>query len=196
MLSDFLVVNEPPHPSDVMFVLAGRPERKSYGLRLFHEGLAPRLILSVGRYEVRQPAYLGLRCAPEVIALARATPIARRHFFVDLCGDSERVVVAGLRARGTFPELRGLADDISAGASRVNSIMMISTGIHLRRVRYCCDRIPFFREKQIHYVAVPDELSSFRNDWWKYRKGWRYLTSEYVKLVGYCFKYRRGVIRS
>lgn len=191
MLSDFLVVNDPPQPSDVIFVLAGRPERKSYGLRLFREGVAPRLILSVGRYEVRQPAYMSLRCAPEVIGLARATPIERRHFFVDLCGDWERVVVAGLRARGTFPELCGFADYI-AGSGAINSIMMVSTGIHLRRVRYCCDRIPFFRDKQVHYVAVPEELSSFGNDWWKRRKGWRYVTSEYAKLAGYCFKYRRG----
>ncbi|HZU44584.1 MAG TPA: ElyC/SanA/YdcF family protein [Terriglobales bacterium] len=190
MLSDYLVINQPLQPSDVIFVLAGRPERKSYGLRLYREGLAPRLLLSVGRYEVRQPGHLGLVRGPDVVALARATPTHQRHFFIDMRDGREEVLLAELTSRGTFPELCGFARYISA--ARVRRITLISTGIHLRRVRYCCDRIAFFADKQLNYVAVPDELSSFRDDWWKHRRGWRYVTSEYAKLVGYCFKYRRA----
>lgn len=189
MLSDFLVLNDTPESSDLIFVLAGRPERKSYGLGLYREGLAPRLILSVGRYEVRQPAYLGLACGPQVIALARATPPDQRHFFIDMQGESEQLVAAGLQPRGTFPELRRLADYL-AGAP-IHSITLVSTGIHLRRVRFCCRRIPFFSDKQLHYLAVPENMSSFPGDWWKHRKGWRYVATEYAKLAGYFFKYRR-----
>src|SRR5215469_4373168 len=52
-LWDYLDVSDSPEPSDVIFVLAGRSERKIYGLQLFNQNLAPWLILSVGRYEVR-----------------------------------------------------------------------------------------------------------------------------------------------
>jgi len=189
MLSDFLVVNDTPERSDLIFVLAGRPERKAYALRLYREGLAPRLILSVGRYEVRQPAYLSLPCASEVIALARATPPQQRHFFVDMQAGSEQVVAAGLQPRGTFPELCRLADYISGVP--IHSITLVSTGIHLRRVRFCCRHIPFFSDKQVHYLAVPESMSSFPSDWWKHRKGWRYVTTEYAKLAGYFVKYSR-----
>src|SRR5215831_4682837 len=58
VICEFLTVNDPPANADLILVLAGRPERKSYGLRLFQEGFAGRLILSVGRFEVRQVATL------------------------------------------------------------------------------------------------------------------------------------------
>jgi hypothetical protein len=189
MLSDFLVLNDTPERSDMIFVLAGRPERKAYGLQLYRQGLAPRLILSVGRYEVRQPSYLGLACAPRVVELARATPPEQRHFFIDMRAGSEQVVAAGLQPRGTFPELYRLADYVAGAAN--HSIALVSTGIHLRRVRFCCQRIPFFSDKQVYYVPVPDAMSSFPRKWWTDRKGWRYLMSEYVKLAGYSLKYPR-----
>lgn len=88
ILSDLLSVGVTPRRCDLVVVLAGRPERKPYGLRLFREGLAPRLILSVGRFEVRQTASLdlgdlGLR------QLAQRIPADQRHFFLDFIGDSD-----------------------------------------------------------------------------------------------------------
>jgi len=47
-------------PCDLIFVLAGRMERKPYGLELYLAGMAPRLVLSVGRFEVSRMHQLGL----------------------------------------------------------------------------------------------------------------------------------------
>ena len=56
---DFLFQGDSPTPADVIFVLAGRHERKRHGLQLFRDGLATRLILSLGRFEVRKMGSLG-----------------------------------------------------------------------------------------------------------------------------------------
>jgi hypothetical protein len=46
--------------ADLIFVRAGREDRKLDGLQLFREGRAPRLLVSVGRYEIRRFADLPL----------------------------------------------------------------------------------------------------------------------------------------
>lgn len=43
---DFLVVNEKPHPADVIIVIAGGMERVPYGAELYKQGYAPKLLLS------------------------------------------------------------------------------------------------------------------------------------------------------
>jgi hypothetical protein len=40
-------------PAGLIFVRAGRISRKDYALQLFREGLAPRLLFSVTRFEIR-----------------------------------------------------------------------------------------------------------------------------------------------
>lgn len=192
LLCDFLSSDEAPQASDLIFVLAGRPERKTYGLELFQDGFAPRLILSVGRFEVRQIARLGLGGDFGLRELAARTPPAERHFFLDLASNVRQAGPAGLRRSGTYEELSGLAVYLSPGA--IASLTFISTSIHLRRVRWCCERIPGLRDRAIRYVPVPEALSSFRREgWWKQPDHWSYVISEYAKLAIYSIRYgRRG----
>lgn len=190
-ICEFLAVNDRPTTSDLIFVLAGRPERKSYGLRLFQEGFAARIILSVGRFEVRQVAKLGLDGELGLRELASRTSTARRHFFVDLTSKSQQVAVAGLLTIGTYSELGSLAAYLESDT--ISSILLVSTSIHLRRVRWCCQQMGFFHNKKIGYVAVPEDLSSFRRrGWWKNFDHWSYVATEYGKLVAYGIRYRHA----
>lgn len=180
---NFLVREDAPAPCDLIFVLAGRMERKPYGLQLFSQSLAPRLIISTGRFEVRQTA-AALGNIPELLALRDQTPPERRHFWLDFKHDQPAIVVAGLKRASTFWELHALASYLEAEPP--TSITVISTSIHLRRVQLCCARIPFFKDKVIRFLPVPEQQSSFRREkWWKRTDHWSYLVSEYVKLVGY-----------
>jgi hypothetical protein len=43
-----------PQSADLIFVLAGRVYRKEYALDLFRQGLAPRILFSVSRFEIRR----------------------------------------------------------------------------------------------------------------------------------------------
>lgn len=179
---DFLASDDVPTRCDVIIVLAGRPERKPYGFELFQQGLAPRLIFSVGRFEVRQTA--AAFELPGLVSTRDKTQPSQRHFWVDFKDGQREVRVAGLKRHNTFWELSALADYFATDPPR--SIALVSTSIHLRRMRFCCRRIPFFQERTVFFLAVPEEASSFRCDrWWKRADHWSYVAQEYLKLAGY-----------
>lgn len=185
---EFLSPSDAPAPCNLIFVLAGRDERKPYGLELFRQRLAPRLILSVGRFEVRQTAQSLHH--PELLALRDETPPRERHFWMDFKSDGVQISRAYLRQTNTFWELQGLAEYVGR---QVRSIAIVSTSIHLRRIRFCCSRIPFFRGRSVIFVPVPEEMSSFqKKGWWKKPDHWFYVTSEYVKLAAYHLLHRNS----
>jgi hypothetical protein len=186
-LANFLIIEDAPANCDVIFVLAGRLERKPYGWRLFQSGLARRLILSVGRYEVRQTAQQPVEI-PELLRLRDNTPPAQRHFWVDFQGELRSAGRANLRETNTYWELHALAEYLAASAPR--RVAIVSTSIHLRRVRLCCRKIQAFKDATLLFWPVPEDQSSFsRTNWWKHRDQAWFLLSEYVKLMAYHLKY-------
>jgi hypothetical protein len=44
----------PRQSTDLIFVLAGRDYRKHYALQLFKDGIAPSILFSVSRFEIRR----------------------------------------------------------------------------------------------------------------------------------------------
>lgn len=97
---DFLSYGEPPRKADCIFVLAGREERKRYGIDLWKTHWAPELILSVGRFEWRRFYALGLPGDGGLRGLVDNTPPVARHFFVCFGADGARAV---LIERRSFP---------------------------------------------------------------------------------------------
>lgn len=187
-LYDFLDVSERPRSCDLIVAVAGRPERKSFALKLFQLGLAPRLILSVARYEVTRTAALAA-AGPELLALRDATRPADRHFWIDISRGETSICRAELKKGGTFGELQALAAYLKPHPLR--AITLVSTSLHLRRIQFCCSRIPFFHDKSIHFLAASGgHFSITRDQWWRNGTGCRYLLSEYIKLAGYNFLYR------
>jgi hypothetical protein len=179
-LRNFLFQADAAQQSDVIFVRAGRPERKVYGMQLFHQGIAPRLILSVGRFEVRKMDRLGFQRF-NLRDLTSRLPPDERHFFIDIVGDSPRVTVRGDAGKGTYAELLSLSRYLESDP--VNSLLLVSTSVHLGRVRHYCQRITYLSDKEIRYVPVPEDLSSFRKaGWWKHHDHWSYVLSECAKL--------------
>ena len=81
-LYERLTLRDAPTPADLIFVMAGRMERKQYGLELYRAGLAPRLVLSVGRFEVSKMYKVDLEhtLVEELIALRNKTRPEQRHF--------------------------------------------------------------------------------------------------------------------
>jgi len=193
-LSDYFAWQDPPEAADLIFVLAGQRDRKSYGLQLLREGFSPRLILSVGRFEIRQPQALDLQCGSELIDFARSQPVERRHFFLDCNGHSQKITLVPCAGRGTYWELRTFASFLDKDSdTTTKTLMVVSTSIHLRRIRYCCGIIPSLARRNIVFVPVPENLSLFRRDGcWKRPHDWSYVAKEYVKLAAYRFFYRNS----
>ena len=186
-LADFLSVRDAPVSSDVIFVLAGRPERKPYGCQLFQSGLAPRMIFSVGRYEVRQTAEQPV-AIPALLKLRDKTAPPKRHFWVDFSQGNTAVSLAELAKTNTYWELHAFGRYLAPETPQ--RIAIVSTSIHLRRVRLCCRRLACFKGTTLLFLPVPEDSSSFsRGGWWKHADQLSYLLSEYAKLAGYYLLY-------
>ena len=165
-------------------MLAGRECRKHYGLRLLREGWAPTLLLSVGRFEIRRFANLELPSPSlDLLAIASPTPPEGRHYFVEI---RSGVIQANRIERGrlgTMSEMSALAAWLQAHPA-VRSVMVVSSGFHLRRVRMCCgERLP--EGPRWTFVAVPEETEYLRERWWRDLAARKLLFSEVLKIAIY-----------
>lgn len=150
----FLNVSKPPQRANCLFVLAGKQERKVYGVELWRQGHAPELILSVARFEWRRFYDLGLPADGGLKQMVAATPPPDRHFFVRFHSGGATASLVRRRRYGTLTEALGLAQLMKD--SPPASLLVISSSIHLRRARLVFCR--FFRKLGtcLTFVAVPE----------------------------------------
>ena len=170
---DFLDVGKSPRPADCIFVLAGKLERKTYGIRMWHFGYAAQLILSVGGLEWQQFGELGLDSDGGLESMAAQTPAKKGHFLVRLDHNESYCV----QLRPGFLELRAEV----RGAAKylrelpVRSLLVVSSPAQLRRVEIVFRRALRKSGIQLTCVAVPEKPSfdstSVRSGIWsEYRK--------------------------
>ena len=127
----------PPQNADLIFVLAGRDSRKLYALQLFKLGVAPRVLFSVSRFEIRRFSKLPLPIPLDLLTLASDVPPPQRHYFVLFEGLSVEVTYVRPRRFGTLTEIETLLRCLQLHPE-VHSIVLISSHSHLRRIRLCC----------------------------------------------------------
>lgn len=179
-----LVRNDPPAPADLIFVLAGKMERKQYAMELYRAGIASRLLLSIGRFEVSKMRAIGFAKADELIALRDRTPPDRRHFFCEINASGIRIEMPKLHRWNTYGEILGLRDYLSRDTPR--NVIIVSTDVHLRRVACVFDKV--FRDAPLeaHYFPVPNSYSSLRKEeWWARANDRSYVVKELTKLAAY-----------
>ena len=136
-LENRLCCSEEGRAADVLFVLAGRMDRKFAALMLFRQGIAPRLLVSVGRFEIRPFSKMPLPVPVDLLEMARPTAPAKRHFFVLFEAGSAEVEYVRPGRLGTLTEIAALSRWLQL-RPEVQSLLILSNGIHLRRVRLCC----------------------------------------------------------
>ena len=182
-MHDALVTASEARPADAIFVLAGSPERKPYGLTLWRAGYAPTLVLSVGRFEWRGIQALGLSSDGGLRALVDQTPPERRHFFLIVEGSRARAEWIPQGRFGTRTEARAFSR--LAADRGWHDILAITTAAHTRRTGQCMRRASRGR-LQIATVPVPEALSGIqRNRWWTDPKARRFVIREWIKLAVY-----------
>ena len=152
-LYDSLTRNDPVQNVDLIFVMAGRMDRKPYGLELYRARTASRLILSVGRFEVSKIKRLQLPIFDELILLRDQTAPHERHFFIEMNGSGCHVHKVKLPRWNTFGE--ALAFRTFVSGQNLQRVMIISTDIHLHRTALVFGKV--FRNTPLHFVycAVP-----------------------------------------
>jgi len=74
LLFDSLVRADPPAHADAIFVLAGHKGRKVFAIQLLERGIAPRVLFSVGRFEIRRFPELGLPQTIDLLQMEQTIP--------------------------------------------------------------------------------------------------------------------------
>lgn len=152
------LLNTPPRSTDLIFVLAGRDYRKLYALKLFQQGLAPKILLSVSRFEIRRFSNMPLPSSLDLVNVASGVPPAERHFFVLFEGANVQVNYVQPYRFGTMTEIESLSRWL-AGHRDVRSVLLISSSQHLRRVGICC-RFLLGRDLEIVLTSPPTQPQS------------------------------------
>jgi hypothetical protein len=154
---DFLDIGKSPRPADCIFALAGKPEQKVYGIKMWRFGYAAQLILSVGGLEWRRFDELNLDSDGGLASIAANAPAGKGHFFVRL--DPQEpfctpVREGFLRTRSEARALMQYLRDLS-----VRSLLVVSSPAHLRRAALIYRRV--FRKSgiQLTFIAVPEKPS-------------------------------------
>ncbi|HXK02767.1 MAG TPA: ElyC/SanA/YdcF family protein [Verrucomicrobiae bacterium] len=177
-------MDDRPQPADLIFVLAGRMERKQYGIELWRKGLAPRLLLSVGRFEVSRMGAIDFAKVDELRALRDRTAPGERHFFCEISSSGVRIDRPKLCRWNTYGEVLALRDLIAQHGTR--TLLVISTDVHLRRVAVTVGRVLRGLPVEVRYCPVPPGSSSLRKaEWWTRPQDRRYVLKELAKLQAY-----------
>lgn len=146
-----------PTPTDLIFVLAGREDRKRYGLELWRQRLAPRILLSVSRYEIRRFAKLELPVPLDLLERASKVPPPERHFFVLFEEQKVQVIYIRPKRFGTLTEIEALMRWLQQYPG-IQSILVLSNDSHLPRIRMCCDSLLADIAK-VRLTAVPETFA-------------------------------------
>jgi hypothetical protein len=151
---------DPLAHADAIFVLAGLKARKVFAIQLLEQGAAPRVLFSIGRFEIRRFTELGLPQTIDLLEMARSTPPPQRHFLVLYENQQFTVLRIPVRMLGTLSEIDALADWLNAHP-QISSLLIVSSPSHLRRLRICCRRL-LRRNVKCSFVAASEESGNYR----------------------------------
>src|SRR5258705_11742472 len=152
---NWLACADPVEHANAIFVLAGLKARKVFAIQLLVQGIASRVLFSVGRFEIHRFPELGLPQTIDLLQMAQSTPPPQRHFFVLFENQQFTVERIPVRTLGTLSEIDALADWLLAHPG-ISSLLVVSSGPHLRRLRMCCRRL-LRRNVRCSFVATPED---------------------------------------
>ncbi len=128
-------------------------QRKRYAFELFRQQLAPGILFSVGRFEIRRFSQMPLPVPLDLLKIAQDVPPPQRHYFVLFEGPSIQVRHILPGRFGTLTEITALARWLEEHPA-VRSVLILSDASHLRRIRLCC-RSLLNPGIECAYIATP-----------------------------------------
>lgn len=178
-----LIVRSDLARADAIVVLAGSStylERTHRAAQLFHEGRAPKIILTNDNLksgwsveQERNPLFVE-RAADEL--KLRGVP-------------AERIEVVPGRVLSTHDEIVRIRQYASEHGLR--SILVVTSAYQSRRALWTLHRVFSDSNVSIGLDAVaPGEQAPRPATWWGHRLGWELVPGEYVKMIYYRIHYR------
>jgi hypothetical protein len=183
-LYDWLACADPVCDAELIFAPAGRQSRKIYALELFAAGRAPALLFSVGRFEIRRFADLSWPVPLDLLQIAAPVQPRKRHLFVTYSDRESAVEFIRPGKFGTLREIYALTAWLAAHRD-TNSVLIVSSASHLRRVRMCC-RSLLPASIQFRLLAVSNDGPFLgRETWWREKTARVIVLWELPKLLVY-----------
>jgi uncharacterized SAM-binding protein YcdF (DUF218 family) len=169
----FLIVDEPPVPSDVVVVSGGDVDRIAYGVELLQGGTAPRLLVLVGPSDC--PDFWGLRCGQAIVRRLGEMGLSREQLIIEERPHSTHTDAVYTRQD---MEREGLA-----------SAVVISEPFHMRRISWAWRRVFADTGVRLTFTSIPFERTGMRLEgWWTREEELLFVFQEYVKLGLYWVK--------
>ncbi len=170
----WLVVDQQPVTSDAIVAVAGQNRRRSHAIELYGQGYAGRLIFNVSdtTYYFGQP----IDPVTSVLEDLDSHGVPRERVIIN-----RDVISTWNDAQATLQTARG---------QQFVSLIVVSSPLHMRRVKMCFERVFAGSEIELTYCSVPLERDKIELErWWTREREFIKVFNEYLKLIFYRFTY-------
>ena len=170
------VVNDPVTKADAIVILGGGLENRPFAAaKLFHDGVAPRIL------------YMDVRFSPaEEMGITLPEKEQTHRILLSNNVPESAMTVIGSNVANTYDESRAVRAWIEKSGAK--SIVIPTDPFHTRRVRWM-----FHKQLKGTGVALTVEAVPVREytqgDWWRHEQGLIAFQNELVKSVYYHLKY-------
>ena len=176
-LGRYLVIDQQATQSDAIVAVAGQNRRRVHAIELYRKGLAKALVFNVSdtTYYFGQP----IDPVSSVLEDLESNGISRDRAIInrDITSTWQDACITLETARRY-----GFA-----------SLIVVSSPLHMRRVKMSFDRVFAGQEIELTFCCVPLEKEKIELDrWWTREVEFIKVCNEYLKLTYYWFKYFQG----
>ncbi|MDM8528468.1 YdcF family protein [Anaerolineales bacterium HSG24] len=176
--AQFLTVNNPPEQADLIYVLSGGIENRPFhAARLYQQGIAPRIVVSVEAES--PPIKMGLLPTTTEVTLAILDELAVPQADI-ITLDTPGGVTS------TFDEAVLLRKYIIQ--HQPERVIIVTTAFHTRRAQWIFNRQLADLQVEISMVAASHEIFDETN-WWRNEDGLITYLNEYIKFAFYLYNY-------
>lgn len=168
-----LIVQDTPRPADAIIVLGGDWKgRIQKGIELYRQGLAPRLVVTGGRW-----------VAPETTEADYLASVAVR------AGTPSEAIMAERHSHSTWQDAVYTLELVRQQGYR--RVLLVTSDWHSRRASWVFRRV--YGPAGIEVISVPSPEWRFDTlHWWQYPDGGETIVIEYIRLLWYLLRFSRA----
>jgi len=174
-IDDYLLLNDPPQPAEIIWVLGVEQERYAHAVDLYLQGYGQRLVMSLEthgapllfRSETIETNVDAIRSYAE----RRGVPIEAMMFL-----EAENTYQEALLAKNYLKD------------NNIRSALIVSSPAHMRRTSMIFNHL-IGDQTKLTFSSVPLAWSDYQTEWWTDRFSLGRVIYEYLSLVYYYAAY-------
>ena len=171
---DYLVLNQPPEPSDAIIAISGEQSRRAWAMELYRRGYSGMLIFNVSDTTY----YFGQAIDP-VESIMKAAAEANIP---------ARSMVFNTEVNSTWEDAQASRETVLLLG--LKSVLVVSSPFNMRRAWLTYNHVLEDLPVSLRFCAVPWEMEKLSpQDWWSRERELQLVVNEYIKILFYYFKY-------